>query len=131
MKNNEESSSIRTYQRELNAKFLSQVIEEKIEQNRIIIAMVAFLYILPLFTNSELSATRATISLLTNFLIFVSIFVSIFIYFYPFSLYDDFQRLNYTTTLGTRLVPCPCFLRAFFAKVSARLFGAHPFSKIE
>ncbi len=43
---------------------------ENISRNQLLITIVAFLYIIPLFTNSELSSTRATIDLITKFLIY-------------------------------------------------------------
>ena len=53
-----------------NGRINLNIFEEILRKNQIYIIIIAFLYIIPLFTNSQLSSTRATIDLITKFLIF-------------------------------------------------------------
>jgi ABC-type branched-subunit amino acid transport system permease subunit len=64
------TTEVQKIESEKDYKFKLRKFEEIISKNQLFICIVAFLYIIPLFTNSELSSTRATIDLITKFLIF-------------------------------------------------------------
>ncbi len=65
MISNKENSSVKQSKKDIFTYF-----KEKLAKNQIFITIIAFLYILPLFTNSQFSDTRSTLSLFTTFLIF-------------------------------------------------------------